>query len=494
MSFLKIFIDSPLAGAIGWTLLHSLWEGAIVSSVLAAILAAERSARIRYAAACLAMLVMLVGFGATLVYLIPQRSHLASQQGVGGAQARTIHAAQAILSESPSLAAIVPWLAPFWITGVSLIYLRRVADSLSIRRLRTRGVCSAPERWQSEVARLGAQLRISRPVVLLESCLTDVPVVLGHLRPLILMPIGLLAALPLEQIEAILLHELAHIRRHDYLMNMLQRLVEGLFFYHPGVWWISRIMRCERENLCDDVVVSISGNAHGYASALAALEEHRQSIVQPAVAATGGSVVKRIRRLLYPARTKGPWAPYLAAVIFILTTVVSLAALQSEPWESASATTPTKAESTTGSAYSNWLNQDVVYIINDAERAAFLGLTSNEEKNKFIEQFWARRDPSPGTPRNEFKEEHYRRVAYANMHFGTQSGTPGWETDRGHIYIVYGAPDEIEAHPSGTAQIANASEVWTYKHVNGSGNTGSFTFIDQTGRGDYRLAPGGDVK
>src|SRR5258708_27188953 len=114
------------------------------------------------------------------------------------------------------------------------------------------------------------------------------------------MPSGLLAGWPPGRIEAILLHELANIRRYDYLVNVLQRSVEGLLFYHPAVWRISRVIRTERENCCDDVVVAMSGNAHEYAVALAALEQNRWSGREPAVAATGGSLVKRIHRLLYP--------------------------------------------------------------------------------------------------------------------------------------------------------------------------------------------------
>ena len=141
--------------------------------------------------------------------------------------------------------------------------------------MRLRGVCYVTEHWQREVRRLSNQLRLSRPVVLMESCLADAPIVLGHFRSLILMPVGLLTGLPAGQIEAILLHELAHIRRCDYLVNAVQRFVEGLFFYHPAVWWISRVIRTERENCCDDVVVEMTGNAHEYAVALAALEQNR---------------------------------------------------------------------------------------------------------------------------------------------------------------------------------------------------------------------------
>ena len=97
--------------------------------------------------------------------------------------------------------------------------------------------------------------------------------------------------------------------------------------------------------------------------------------------------------------------------------------------------------------YSKWVNEDVAYIISDEERAAFKSLQSDPEREHFIEQFWLRRDPTPGTPENEFKEEHYRRIAYANDHFA--AAIPGWKTDRGRIYITYGPPDEKESHPSG---------------------------------------------
>jgi bla regulator protein blaR1 len=117
-------------------------------------------------------------------------------------------------------------------------------------------VCCAPESWHNELRRLAGNLRVSTPVVLLESCLADSPMVIGHFRPVLLMPIGLLAGLPATQIEAILLHELGHIRSCDYLVNVWQRLVEGLLFYHPAVWWISRVIRTERENCCDDAVVT----------------------------------------------------------------------------------------------------------------------------------------------------------------------------------------------------------------------------------------------
>jgi GWxTD domain-containing protein len=189
--------------------------------------------------------------------------------------------------------------------------------------------------------------------------------------------------------------------------------------------------------------------------------------------------VKRIHRLLYP-KTSGAWAPSLAVMILLVTGGATVAAWPAKSFESNAVAKQPETEASLGPAYSKWLNEDVVYIIDQAERTAFLGLGSNEERDHFIEQFWERRNPAPGEP-NKFKVEHYRRIGYANKHFA--SGVPGWQTDRGHIYIVYGPPDEIDAHPG-------RKEIWLYRHVPGVGDNATITFVDSTGQGDYRLSPG----
>jgi GWxTD domain-containing protein len=148
------------------------------------------------------------------------------------------------------------------------------------------------------------------------------------------------------------------------------------------------------------------------------------------------------------------------------------------------------------SAYRDWLDIDVAYIITDAERKAFTQLSNDEEREQFIEQFWLGRDPTPDTDENEFKEEHYRRIAYANERFA--SGIPGWKADRGMVYIKYGPPDEIESHPSGGAyqrsieegggQISTYPfEQWRYRHLEGIGENVVIEFVDQTMSGEYRI-------
>ncbi|MGH9528624.1 MAG: GWxTD domain-containing protein [Terriglobales bacterium] len=139
--------------------------------------------------------------------------------------------------------------------------------------------------------------------------------------------------------------------------------------------------------------------------------------------------------------------------------------------------------------YRQWLDQDVQYIITPQERAEFLRLSKNEDRDRFVEQFWERRDPVPGATENKFKEEHYRRIAYANTHFA--AGTPGWRTDRGRIYILYGPPDEIKTQSDrGSVGLLPPRQTWHYhSSIPGYGNNADLKFVDWCACGEYRLQP-----
>jgi len=148
------------------------------------------------------------------------------------------------------------------------------------------------------------------------------------------------------------------------------------------------------------------------------------------------------------------------------------------------------------SQYKKWLNEDVIYIITPEERRSFLHLSTNEEREQFIEAFWQRRNPDPDSPENTFKEEHYRRIAYANEHYA--SGIPGWKTDRGKIYIMWGAPDEVDSHPTGGnwdrpmdqgggSTTTYPYEDWRYRYLEGMGENVELEFVDPTSTGEYHL-------
>lgn len=154
-------------------------------------------------------------------------------------------------------------------------------------------------------------------------------------------------------------------------------------------------------------------------------------------------------------------------------------------------------------AYKKWISNDVLYIITDDEKKAFKALATDEERENFIEQFWRRRDPNPDTEENEYREQYYERIAYANEHFA--SGIPGWRTDRGRIYIAWGKPDSVESHPSGGSYdrpsyegggstTTYPFEIWYYRHLEGIGTGIEIEFVDPTGTGEYRLARNADEK
>lgn len=191
MKLLDLFVGTPLSEALGWTLLHSLWEGLIVAAALAVFLAVVRSPRARYAAAGVALLAILASLAITLIQFLPE----------GDYSVRTvIKTTQPAWSELPAMTGtnskvslfvrLIPCLAPLWLVGVCLFYSRYAAAWFYLHRLQRRGICAAPDSWRRAVKRLALELQVKRPVVLLESLLADTPMVLGHFRPVVMVPLG----------------------------------------------------------------------------------------------------------------------------------------------------------------------------------------------------------------------------------------------------------------------------------------------------------------
>ncbi|MBZ5724053.1 MAG: GWxTD domain-containing protein [Acidobacteriia bacterium] len=523
MNILETLVRTPLARALGWTLFHFLWEGALAALLLAAILGLcrPRAARLRYGVACATLTAMALAFGLTLAWSLAAGHEAAVAISLRDPARAFVSAAAASAPAEPlpqSLRDRLALAAPLWMAGVLLFYARSLSGWMGARRLRRVGVCAAPGGWQARLDDLRARLRVSRPVALLESCLADVPVIIGFFRPVVLLPLGLVTGLRVEQLESILIHELAHIRRHDYLVNFLQGFVEGLLFYHPAVWWVSAIVRAERENCCDDVVVSLAGDARGYAATLAALEGSRWPRREAALAASGGRLAQRIRRLLGgPEGPRTAAAPVFSIGLLLASIGLALAVWQPKPAPAAQAA-PASAQAqqappvplpipqekknslpamAPAGPYQKWMSEDVAYIITEAERLAFQRLQTGADREQFIEQFWLRRDPTPGTAENEFREEHYRRIAYANEHFAAP-GIAGWRTDRGRIYITYGPPDEIEDHPAGGqfqrpaaqggATTTFPFQQWRYRYLEGIGADVIVEFVDPAMSGEYRMS------
>ncbi|HEX4964734.1 MAG TPA: M56 family metallopeptidase [Thermoanaerobaculia bacterium] len=298
---------TPWVVAVAWALIHFLWQGALVGLAVAGALRllSKSTASLRYAVAGGALLVMLA---------LPIGTALRGASSPGGGPVFTAPMVGQTSPSSPSgpggrlreegrgdegwpafsLPSALPWVFALWLAGVALLSIYHLGGWRQARRL-TRTGRPLKGNLEATVHGLANRLGISRAVRLLESAAVPVPAVIGWLRPVILVPASTLAGLAPRQLEAVLAHELAHVRRHDYLVNLLQAAVETLLFYHPAVWWVSSQVRRERENCCDDLAVAVCGDRLGYARALVDLEGLRSPRL--AMAADGGSLRDRVRRL-----------------------------------------------------------------------------------------------------------------------------------------------------------------------------------------------------
>jgi beta-lactamase regulating signal transducer with metallopeptidase domain/peptidoglycan/xylan/chitin deacetylase (PgdA/CDA1 family) len=325
-------MEVSLLEASGWALVHFVWQGALVAILYACAdaLAARASSDVRYALALstLALMLLLPVFTAGLALNSPRGLFAREESSAVGGRAADARertrarggrdAAGGTLSEGDAsefeskssgvrlwagerLSEFVPWLVFAWLAGVALLATRAVGGWLLVRRLR-RSAEPVAARFEELASRVSERLRVSRAVRLCRSALVEVPAVVGHLRPVILFPASAFSGLTPAQLEAVIAHELAHVRRYDYLVNLLQTATETLLFYHPAVWWVSRRARDEREHACDDAAVLCVGDVLLYARSLAALEQLRarnfKETTALAVAADGGSLMRRIQRLV----------------------------------------------------------------------------------------------------------------------------------------------------------------------------------------------------
>ena len=343
-----------IVDSVGWVLLHFVWQGAAIALALDVLLALTRDgqARLRYAFSCGALALMLIAPVATAATVmtatlgpppagvpgnvLTSGSALTPGHGPEGVAGDTalrpaisirtsLPAAASATGKTSAIAQLIvaramPWLVLGWFSGVLALSIRLIGGWWSTRSLRFVGVSPAPDWCKAQLIALSARMRVGRPVSIVSSIRTSVPVVLGHVKPVIVLPAAALSGLSPAQLDAILAHELAHVRRHDYLVNLAQAVIETLLFYHPAVWWVSRQVRETREHCCDDLAVTVCGNRREYVHALLDLEQLRDSTPALALGATDGSLLARGRRLLAP-RQQAASAPRLAASVVALIVV-----------------------------------------------------------------------------------------------------------------------------------------------------------------------------
>jgi len=325
--------------SLGLTLLHFVWQGTLIGLIAAVVNKGLRkaSANARYVAACCAMAAMGASAIGTFLWIYQPAVAISASDITpvpAGIVAVMTHVALGAAPSVETWTRFLPWLDFLWFGGVCALAIRSAMNWFAAMRLRHSGVRPAPAEWQERASRLIERLKISQPVRLCESMIAEVPSVIGWLRPMVLIPAGTLAGLSAEQLETILAHELAHVRRHDYLINLLQTAIETLLFYHPAVWSVGNRMRAERENCCDDLAVEACGDAFLYARALADLEQLRHTHSSLALAATDGGLLRRIARLLgkrTEQRTGDTRSYWLPALLMIALATAGVVAQQRQP-------------------------------------------------------------------------------------------------------------------------------------------------------------------
>jgi bla regulator protein BlaR1 len=316
--------------AVGWTLLHFLWQGAVLGIGYAALRPICRTLAARYRLGMGVLAAMIACPILTLAWLAPAPA----AAGAALALPDLAVSAEAVAGPAPGagVEALLPWLVGAWFLGASLIGLRAFAHWRRLAWL-VRNASIPLTDCTDVLLRLCRRFGISRRVRLLGSMAIDTPMLVGWLRPVILLPISMLSGFTPSQIELIIAHELGHVRRWDYLANLLQVVIETVLFYHPVVHWISRDVRDAREGCCDDLVLALAdGSPVAYANALAELEQlrHDGGLAAPALAASGGVLLERIRRIvgaqsvLYdPLPRSGGWP-----IVLLVAAVGVLAALR----------------------------------------------------------------------------------------------------------------------------------------------------------------------
>jgi D-alanyl-D-alanine endopeptidase (penicillin-binding protein 7) len=291
-----------LVAALGWTLVHFVWQGALLGCVTALLLTFLRNARpeTRYAVACLGLLLCLAWPAVDLLLL-------GARDGAAGA--RLLPAADGVRGRAADASALLSWsliwvqqhldwIVALWAACAGALGLRMAAGLLWIGRAAR--VQSCDPAWQARLSALAERCGLGCEVRLRVVDSLASPITAGWWRPVVLVPASLVAGMPPQLLEALLAHELGHVRRHDYLVNLLQNVIETLLFYHPAVWWISRRIRAEREQIADDFAARHLGEPRRLAQALSELEKLQFSSHHLAQAANGGDLMARIRRLLRP--------------------------------------------------------------------------------------------------------------------------------------------------------------------------------------------------
>ena len=326
---MKALFESSLAQLLAETLLHSIWQGALLLVLVYLLFGWVKSsnARARYAIGISALMLLIVT-NVISFYSLNPNANLTG--GISSEPYNGLPILETMGSVGNSLLPIEtsPFLLScfmiFWVSGLVLLSLRFSLKFFQAQNLKYKGLSAAPPLLEAAFQRLKPKFNISRPVKIMESVAVFTPSVIGHFKPIILFPLGLANGLSTAQVESIIMHELAHIKRNDYLINLLQSFVEVIYFFNPFVWIISRIVRQERENICDDIALTTGVSSLSYARTLAELfqRNYRQRNLSISFSKNNNLTLKRIKRIMKKESNNN--SKMLAPLVMVLVIIASI--------------------------------------------------------------------------------------------------------------------------------------------------------------------------
>lgn len=337
-----MLFSSEITEALGWTVLHSLWQSGLIAAflLLSFVVLKKASAKVRYRMAGSAMLAVLLTSIATFLYFFDIEKEKDLSVFVIERNSETATPILINIPENTSSFSFLanyfeqhlPLIVTIWLVGMGFFLLRLIGGFAYVSYLKNNRIKAVTDYWQKKADRLREKIPVRKSIAIFESALVKMPMTIGYLKPVILIPIGLISHLSLEQTEAILAHELAHIARKDYLFNILQSVMEVLFYFNPAVWLISAHIRLERENCCDDIAIHVCGSSLNYVKALVSVEEVSQKLPHLAMAFSNNKnhLIMRVQRILKQPQKKSRLGEKLIAALFILATFSLFAFQQKE--------------------------------------------------------------------------------------------------------------------------------------------------------------------
>jgi len=411
MNFIESLVSVDIVHTIGWTLIHSIWQILLIGLCLKILvfLYKNLSANSRYWLSASALILIIA------VSVMTFFTYYSSENSIGYAedfpyheefnaiQVNHLDPAGFYSGLNQSIPAIISQyittniglIVSLWLTGLLLFNIRFAGGYWHTHRLKKRNLLPLNNEWKNRLIDLKYKLRINKVIRMAESTVIQIPMVIGHLKPIILLPVGMLTALPYDQVEAIITHELAHIKRNDYLINLIKSFIEVIFFYHPVTWWISSMMNDERENCCDDLTIKTCGESSSLQNALLNLQELNQKprYIAAALFKNNHQLLKRIKRMKTIKKTTHGKISGSAGILILLAGVAIMTTF--------SAFSPTSSDLPAGfQNYENYTSVTLLSTTGDQYSEENSRIIMEDQKTDIIQSF-----PIPDSTKKVKKEK-----------------------------------------------------------------------------------------